>query len=103
MYKFNQFDIKLKSTCFQGEKIKMSKILNKEITVEAFKIEESKVDAFKAKGTGLCLHLQITFNDEKHIVFTSSSGLVEAIQQVPYDGFPFTTTIIQEGERYLFT
>lgn len=101
MNKFGQFNIKVTSRAFEGEKIKMSKILNKEIIVNDFRIEDSK--CFQDRGTGKCLYLQITFNDEKRIVFTSSSGLIEAIQQIPKEGFPFITMICQENERFIFT
>jgi len=101
MKNFSQFNIKPKTKGFEGDKIKMSKILNREIVVHHFKIEDSKV--FKNKGSGKCLHLQISVNSEKHIIFTSSSFLIEAIQQVPENGFPFTTVIVEENERYLFT
>jgi len=101
MQKFNQFNIKPTSKGFEGDKIKMSKILNKEIVVHDFKVEDSK--CFKDRGNGKCLHLQVSINGDKHIIFTSATGLIEVIQQVPGDGFPFSTTIIQEGERYLFT
>ena len=101
MNSFSQFNIAATSKNFEGDKIKMSKILNREIVVHAFKIEESKV--FKDRGSGKCLHLQISFNYEKHIVFTGSSGLIEVIEQIPANGFPFTTVIKQDNERYLFT
>jgi hypothetical protein len=101
MNSFSQFNIAASSKNFEGDKIKMSKILNREIVVHAFKIEDSKV--FKDRGTGKCLHLQISFNNEKHIVFTGSTGLIEVIEQIPASGFPFSTTIKQENERYLFT
>lgn len=101
MNRFSQFDIKISSKGFEGDKIKMSKILNREIVVHHFKIEDSKV--FKDKGNGKCLYLQISFNNEMHIVFTSSTGLIEAIQQVPENQFPFSATIIEENDRYIFT
>jgi len=101
MNSFKQFEIKEPSIGFEGDKIKMSKILNKEIIIHDFKIEDSKV--FPDRGTGKCLHLQISFNNEKHIIFTSSRGLIETIQQVPKSGFPFSTTIIQESEKFIFT
>ena len=101
MKTFSQFNIQSANKGFEGDKIKMSKILNREIVVHHFKIEDSKV--FKDRGSGKCLHLQISFNNEKHVIFTSSSGLIEAIQQVLEDGFPFTTTIIQDNERFMFT
>jgi hypothetical protein len=101
MNSFNQFNIKPREKGFEGDKIKIIKIINREIIVHDFKIEQSKI--FKEKGTGKCLHLQISVNNEKHIIFTSSCGLIDVIQLIPKTGFPFTTTIIQENERYLFT
>ncbi|MEI7829342.1 MAG: hypothetical protein WCI31_06215 [Prolixibacteraceae bacterium] len=101
MNTFSQFSIQAPSKGFEGDKIKMSRILNREIVVHDFKIEDSKV--FKEKGSGKCLQLQIFFSNEKHIIFTGASGLIEVIQQIPQNGFPFTTTIIQENDRYIFT
>jgi RNA-directed DNA polymerase len=101
MNSFSQFNIKTNTRGFEGDKIKISKILNREIAVHHFKIEDSKL--FKDKGSGKCLHLQISLGDKMHIVFTSSSCLIEAIMQVPENGFPFSTTIVEENDRYKFT
>ena len=101
MNSFSQFGIKAVTKGFEGEKIKISKIINREIVVHDFKIEDSKV--FKERGSRKCLHLQISFKEEMHVVFTSSSCLIDAISQVPESGFPFKTTIIQENERFIFT
>jgi hypothetical protein len=97
MKNFSQFNIQVPDRGFEGEKIKMSRILNREIVVYDFKIGDSKV--FKGK----CLHLQISFNNEKHVVFTSGSILIDMIQKVPDSGFPFSTTIVEENERFMFT
>lgn len=101
MNSFSKFKIEIKERSFIGDKIKISKIIGKEIVVHAFKIEDSKI--FKDRGTGKCLHIQISIDGEKHILFTSASGLIDAIQQIPDDGFPFTTIIIKEEERLLFS
>ena len=101
MNKFGQFDVKVNTQCFVGDKIKMSKVLSKEIIVHAFRLEPSK--HFQNKGTGQCLYLQISIDNEKRIVFTSAVGMIEAIQQIPKDGFPFETVIKEEDERYYFT
>ena len=101
MKSFSQFNIKSASKGFEGDKIKISKILDKEIVVHAFKIEDSKI--FKDRGSGKCLHLQISLKDEKHIVFTSSNGLIDSILQVPEDEFPFSTVIIEANDRFQFT
>lgn len=101
MKSFSQFNIQPSTRGFEGGKIKMSKILNCEIVVHHFKIEDSKV--FKERGTGKCLQLQISHNNEKHVIFTGSSGLIEVIQKIPENGFPFTTTIVEDNDRYMFT
>ena len=103
MNRFSQFNIKAPERGFIGDKVKVDKILNREIVVHSYKIEESKVKAFQERGSGKCLHLQISFNNEMHIMFTSSSGLIETIRQIPDDKFPFLTTIIKEDERLKFT
>jgi hypothetical protein len=97
MKSFSQFNIQVPDKGFEGDKIKMSKILNRKIVVHDFKIEESKV--FKGK----CLYLQISVNNQKYVVFTSGSVLMGMIQGIPKDGFPFTTTIIEDNNRFMFT
>lgn len=97
MKKFSDFNITVTQNVFTGDKIKITKILNREITVHAFKLEPSK--HFKNE----CLHLQIEFNKDKYVLFTGSTKLIEQIQQVPASGFPFNTTIINESEMYLFS
>jgi len=101
MNKFSQFNINTTSKGFEGDKIKMAKILGREIIVHDFKIEDSK--CFKDRGTGKCLHLQISMNNEKYIVFTGSCGLIEAIIQISKEDFPFTTMIIKENDRFKFS
>lgn len=97
MKKFSDFNITVTQNAFTGDKIKISKILNRPITVHAFKLENSKM--FK----GECLHLQIDLNGNKHVCFSGSTKLMEQIKQVPESGFPFQTTIICENEMYLFS
>jgi len=98
MKTFQQFGIKATIKAFTGDKIKINKIINREITVHDYKIEDSKFE-----GKGKRLDLQIELNQTKHLVFTSSVGLMEVIQQIPKDGFPFRTTIVEENERFEFT
>lgn len=97
MKKFSQFDIKISQKGFIGDKIKIQKILNREIVVHHYIIDDSK--HFKGK----CLQVQISIKDEMHVLFTGSNGLIEGIRQVPDDAFPFETTIICKEDRYLFT
>jgi hypothetical protein len=97
MKQFKDFNIKTEPSTFIGDKIKISKILNREIVVHNFKLDNSKFN------TGKCLCLQIELNTSKHIIFTGSSVLAESIKQVPAEGFPFKTVIVQENEMYQFT
>jgi len=58
-----------------------------------------------SKFGGDCLYMQIEMKNTKYLLWTGSTGLMKAIKQVPRGekGFPFTTTIIEENEKYLFT
>lgn len=79
----------------------MERILDKQIEVLAFEIQPSK--AFPEKGDGNYIKMQIEFNNEKRIVFTSSSVLKDQIQRVPDDKFPFTTVIKKTNDHFEFT
>ena len=100
MKKFSELGIKSTQKRLTGEKIKISKILNREITVRDYRLETSK---FGKNKSGKCLFLQIETEGQKHVVFTGSDVLIDLIQQVPADQFPFTTTIVKEGESFEFT
>jgi retron-type reverse transcriptase len=101
MIDFKELKIKAPDKGFEGDKIKMQRLVNRQIIVHKYKIEDSKV--YKDRGTGKCLQLQVSLNGEKHVVFTSASGLIDVITQIEEANFPFQTTIVKEGERFLFT
>jgi hypothetical protein len=103
MNRFSQFEIKTPERGFEGDKIKITRIVNREIVVHDYKVVDSTVKAFQEKGSGKCLHLQISFNNELHVIFTAASALIEVIQQIPREKLPFITTIVQENDRYKFT
>ncbi len=100
MKQFKNFKIQPNSTSFEGDKIEMYQVLNKQIIVYDYKIEPSK---FTGKGNGKCLHLQIGFENKKRVIFTGSGKLMEAIEQVSKDDFPFETIITKENKKTLFT
>lgn len=81
---------------FIGEKIAMKKILGKLITVHDFKTGPSKY-------AGTRLDIQITYDKEKRVVWTSSAYLKETIERIPKESLPFTTTIIEDNDRFVFT
>lgn len=99
MKDFKDFGIKPIQQGLIGDKIKMERILNKEITVFDYRIVDSKFE----KGNGKCLHLQIGVGDNKHVLFTGSTVLQETIERVPKSEFPFKATIVKENDRYEFT
>ena len=99
MHQFKDFDIKTDSSSFIGQKIKISKLFNTEITVLNYSISPSS----KKENTD-CLKLQIEKEGVKRIVFTGSKVLTDQIEKVPKDKFPFTTKIIMgDNDRYEFT
>lgn len=85
---------------FVGEKIAVKKVLDKEITVFFFKIVPSK---YPETGNGDRLDIQIEFNSEKRLLRTSSTYLQEQIKNIPENGYPFTTKIKEQDERFMFT
>jgi hypothetical protein len=99
MKSFKDFGIKSSPQNFVGDKIKIDRILNRQIVVHDYKVEDSK---FK-KGYDKCLYMQITLEETKYVVFIGSRSLVEMIEQVPKENFPFTATIVRENQRFEFT
>ena|SRR5690554_1822635 len=98
MRKFSDLKIKPKLKSFIGEKISISRIFNTEITVLDYVIEPST----KKPGTER-LKLQIKKGETMHVIFTGSVVLMQMIQEVPKDAFPFKTTIINNDGHFEFT
>lgn len=90
--------ITVTSRAFVGDSVKIERLLNREITIHHFKI----TDSTKKAGT-MCLYLQLELDGQKRVLFTSAKALMEAIQKVPEDGFPFTATIVKQNDRFEFT
>ncbi len=93
---FKDLGVKPQQKAFTGDKIKLEKIMNTEITVHECKVEPSK------KNEGQCLHMQIEYKGEKRVVFTGATALIDVVRQLPTDAYPFTTTIVK-NERFEFT
>ena len=99
MKRFSDLNIITHADSFVGEKIKISKILNRDIVIIGFRIEESK---YPKNKTGKCLHLQIELDGVKKIIFTGSDVLINTILQVKKEDMPIACQIIQEGEHFEF-
>lgn len=82
---------------FIGEKIKISKVLNKEIKVLAFQVKKSKIEK-----DGFYIQMQIEVDDERKVLFTNSSVLKDQLEKYK-DNLPFITTIIQPKKYFSFS
>jgi hypothetical protein len=81
--------------CLDGEKIKIDKILNKEIEVTGCKITNTK---YPKNNSGKCLMMQITVEKETRVVFTGSDVLID--QMTKYvDEIPFVA-VIKKIDKY---
>jgi hypothetical protein len=100
MNDFKSFGIKPVKKGLEGDKINIKWVFGKQVLIQDYRIVPSK---FQDKGNGKCLHLQIKMGESINIIFTSSAVLMEQIEQVPKDKFPFRTTIIKENERFEFS
>lgn len=98
MKTFKEMGIQVASRAFIGDKIKIERLLNRQIIIHHFKIADSN----KREGTK-CLHLQVEIDGQMRVNFTSASALMEAIQKVPQENFPFTTTIVKDNDRFEFS
>lgn len=99
MKKFSELGVEGLKNLFVGDKIKIVKILNCEIIVHAYKIEDSK---FPKNKSGKVLTLQIEIDSEKKIIFTGSDVLLSQIQQIKDEDFPFIATIVKNNEHFEF-
>lgn len=82
---------------FIGEKIKISKVLNKEIKVLAFQVNKSKIEK-----DGFYIQMQIEVDDERKVLFTNSSVLKDQLEKYK-DNLPFITTTIQPKKYFSFS
>ncbi len=97
---FDELGIEPPSTSFVGKKIEMEEILNLPIVVHDHKIVASKYP----KNNPNCLHLQISIDDIKHVVFSASGSLMNMVERFP-KGQSVATKIIKEkdSKRLIFT
>ncbi|WP_035677885.1 hypothetical protein [Flavobacterium limnosediminis] len=96
MNNFKDFGIKPVIENFTGDKIKIEKLLNQEIIVLKFRIVPSNYE-------GKRLDLQIQFKDEMRVVWTTAKYLIQTIEKISEDHFPFKTTIKKVDEHLEFS
>jgi RNA-directed DNA polymerase len=97
MKKFSELNIDNKlSDLYIGNKISINDIINKKIIIFKYNLEKSKYkDSY--------LKLQIKLNNEDRIVFTGSKNLINTINKIEKNDFPFETTVMKRFDSYFFT
>ena len=95
--KFSDLGIKVEIDSLLGEKIKIAKVIGKEIIIKDFKVRASKFEKCKD-----CLTIQIEIGGEDKVIFTGSGVLKKQIEQVKKEDFPFIATILVINETYQF-
>lgn len=92
---FSDFAEETKS--FEGDKKKISDILNQEILIIDFKVKDSKQHENTQYTT-----IQFKIDETYYIAFTGSKILMEQIYKYK-DSIPFYTTIKKIDKYYTFT
>lgn len=82
-----------------GDKIRIDEIINKEIIVTGYNINNSK---YRANNSEKCLKLQINIDNKHYIIFTGSTVLIDQIKK--YEShIPFITIITKIDKFYSFS
>jgi hypothetical protein len=100
MKNFKDLGIIIPEPTMKGPKISIHEVLNTEVTVLNFVITDSK---YSEKGNGKCLNLQLEVDKIKRVLFSGSGVLMDTIQKIPANSFPFVTKIVKRNERFEFT
>jgi len=86
---------------FKGEQMKLNELLNKEIKILNFKVQESQ---YKDKNDEIKFYTTINFelDGEQHILFTGSDVLRNQLEKYK-DEIPFMATIVKIERYYTLT
>lgn len=85
---------------FEGTKIEINELIDRNIVLHDFKIEKSK---YPKPGKENCLHLQVAIGEIKYISFTPTLALINQVSQMDKNDLPITTKIIKVGKRLEFS
>jgi len=96
MKDFAEFGITVKKS-FVGTKIYIESILEKAIIIEFFDIRPSR----KNDGSE-CLYMQIRLEGVDHVVFSSSTFLMDTLRKLEETDFPFQAKIIRVNRHFEF-
>lgn len=100
--KFSDLNITIspENDVFTGKKKDIEDVLDQEIWIHDYKIVPSK---FPEKAYDKCLHLQISIDGKKFVLFSGSKNLILHIEQVQRLDLPISTTIVKRDKKLLFT
>lgn len=102
MKQFRELGLEKNTDKYLGEKISIDRVLNVKIIIHKYKIAPSILK--NAKPGEMCLHLQISFNGEKRVIFTGARELMRLLSNTNNDkDFPFETTIVKIDRSFDFT
>ena len=93
MKKFGDF---AEETVLDGDKISITDVINKEITLLNYRVKESKLK------DGNYLTLQIEKEASKYVIFTGSGVLIDQVERYKEE-LPFLTTIRKINKYYSLT
>lgn len=79
-----------------GDKIRIDKVLNRELVLLAYKITDSKYKQETEQGR--CMTLQIELGGERRVIFTASQVLMDQVERHK-DRLPFLA-VIQKVDRF---
>ena len=82
-----------------GDKVKLDTILNREIEIVGYRINDSN---YSKNKSGKYLTLQIRIGREVKIVFTGSDVLIKQVEKYG-DEIPFSATIKKINRYYTFS
>jgi len=81
----------------EGGKVRLDSILNVEIQITGYRIQESKYNG--KNKTGKCLTVQFEQDGEQRVFFTGSDVLIQQFERYG-DEIPFLATVKKVNKHY---
>lgn len=97
---FKSLNVPLPSIGFEGTKIDIQNLIDRDIVLHDFKIQDSK---FPKPGKEKCLHLQVAIGEIKYVSFTPTIRLIKQVAGIEKEQLPITTKIIRAGKSLQFS
>ena len=97
---FKSLNVPMPSIGFEGTKIDIQELIDRDIILHDFKIEDSK---FPKPGKEKCLHLQVAIGEIKYVSFTPTLRLIRQATSIEKGQLPITTKIIRAGKSLEFS